>query len=153
MPQKAENLSGVHVWLVLMKAYASLLEHAHHSIRGLSLCDSDFFVLEVLLHKGPLPVNTIGQKVHLTSGSISVAVDRLVQRGLVERCGSPEDKRVRLVQLTPEGRDMIEASFTKHAREMEDAAIGLSPNERRQLISLLKKLGKAAEASALTRAS
>jgi hypothetical protein len=48
---------------------------------------------------------------------------------------------------------MIEASFTKHAREMEDAAIGLSPNERRQLISLLKKLGKAAEASALTRAS
>src|SRR5689334_14859428 len=117
MPQHAEDLSGVHVWLVLMKAHASLLEHAHHSIRGLSLCDSDFFVLEVLLHKGALPVNTIGQKVHLTSGSISVAVNRLVQRGLVERCGNAQDKRVRMVQLTAQGRDLIEASFKKHALE------------------------------------
>jgi predicted transcriptional regulator len=42
-------------------------------------------VLEVLLHKGPLPVNTIGPVVDLTAGSISIAVDRLVEKGLVSR--------------------------------------------------------------------
>jgi MarR family 2-MHQ and catechol resistance regulon transcriptional repressor len=146
MSQKAEDASGVHVWLVLMKAHAALAEHAHESIRGLELCDSDFFVLEVLLHKGPLPVNAIGQKVRLTSGSISVAIDRLVQRGLVERCESTEDRRVRMVQLTAEGRSLIEKSFAEHAVAMEQAAAGLNRNERQQLVTLLKQLGKAAEA-------
>src|SRR5262249_8088077 len=107
MSQQTQDTSGVHVWLILMKAYRALLVHAQANIRELNLGDSDFFVLEVLLHKGPLPVNTIGQKVHLTSGSISVAVDRLVSRGLVERSQSVQDRRVRLVQLTEAGRKLI----------------------------------------------
>ena len=46
-------------------------------LRELEMCGSDFAVLEALLHKGPLPINEIGKKVLLTSGSITVAVDRL----------------------------------------------------------------------------
>ncbi len=147
MPQPGEDASGVHVWLILMKAFRSLSHHAHTSIGDLGLCDSDFFVLEVLLHKGPLPVNTVGQKVDLTSGSISIAIDRLVRRNLVERCEFPEDKRVRVVQLTMEGRQLIEAAFQKHAATMETAAAGLEEKERIQLMALLRKLGKTAENS------
>jgi MarR family transcriptional regulator, 2-MHQ and catechol-resistance regulon repressor len=147
MPQTGEDTSGVHVWLILMKAYRSLFSHAHASIGDLGLCDSDFFVLEVLLHKGPLPVNIVGQKVDLTSGSISIAIDRLVHRGLVERCDFPEDKRVRVVQLTDMGRQLIETAFQKHAVAMEQAGAGLDPTERTQLMALLRKLGKTAEAS------
>jgi MarR family 2-MHQ and catechol resistance regulon transcriptional repressor len=153
MARQTEDSSGVHVWLILMKAHAALSSYAHESIRELNLCDSDFFVLEVLLHKGPLPVNAIGQKVRLTSGSISIAIDRLVQRGLAERVEGTEDRRVRLVRLTPLGRDLIESSFKKHADAMETAAAGLSEMERSQLLRLLKKLGKTAEASFLKRAS
>jgi MarR family transcriptional regulator, 2-MHQ and catechol-resistance regulon repressor len=148
MARPAEDSSGVHVWLILMKAHAALLVHAHESIRELKLCDSDFFVLEALLHKGPLPVNTIGQKVRLTSGSISIAVDRLVRRKLAERCGSLGDKRVRMVQLTEDGRRLIEAAFAKHSTSMQAAASGLSEAERGQLVRLLKKLGKTAAAAA-----
>jgi MarR family 2-MHQ and catechol resistance regulon transcriptional repressor len=147
MARQAEDCSGVHVWLVLMKAHAALLDHAHTSIRELDLCDSDFLVLEVLLHKGPLPVNTIGQKVRLTSGSISVAVDRLAQRRLVERGGNQEDRRVRMVQLTEMGRDLIDAAFAKHAMAMEAAVSGITESERNQLVRLLRKLGKTAEAA------
>ena len=75
--------SGVHLWVVLWKAYDSLRAHAHRNIAELKLGLSDFAVLEVLLHKGPLPVNSIGVRVRLTSGSITTAVDRLEQRGLV----------------------------------------------------------------------
>jgi MarR family transcriptional regulator, 2-MHQ and catechol-resistance regulon repressor len=106
------------------------------------LGDSDFRVLEVLLHKGPLPVNTIGPKVWLTPGSISVAVDRLVKKGLVSRKDHPDDRRVRKVELTPKGRALISRGFGEHASAMEDVANVLSKNERLTLLRLLKKLGK-----------
>jgi MarR family 2-MHQ and catechol resistance regulon transcriptional repressor len=146
-PAKKQD-SGVHLWLVLMKAFQALLPHAAGSIKRAELGDSDFRVLEVLLHKGPLPVNTIGPKVWLTPGSISVAVDRLVQRGLVSRNDHPDDRRVRRVELTPKGRALIIRGFGEHAAAMEDVAGVLSKNERLILLRLLKKLGKhAAEIS------
>jgi len=67
-----------HVWLVMMKAMRALTRYAAAGIDETGLCLSDFGVLELLLHKGPLPVNTIGPIVDLTPGSISIAVDRLV---------------------------------------------------------------------------
>src|SRR2546427_10289277 len=99
--ERKEDTSGVHVWLVLSKAYRALAAHAGKSLNlGRSgLGDSDFRVLEALLHKGPLPVNVIGPKVFLTPGSISTAVDRLFSKGLVSRDENPEDRRIRLVAL------------------------------------------------------
>src|SRR5258708_23839417 len=97
---KGRDSTGVHVWLVFMKAFQALLPHAAGSIKRTELGDSDFRVLEVLLHKGPLPVNTIGPKVWLTPGSISVAVDRLVRKRLVSRNDQPDDRPVRRVELT-----------------------------------------------------
>ena len=67
-----------HVWLVMMKAMRALTRYATAGIEDTGLGLSDFGVLEVLLHKGPLPVNTIGPTVGLTPGSISIAVERLV---------------------------------------------------------------------------
>ena len=90
-----------HVWLVMIKAMHALTRYATAGIEGTGLGNSDFRVLEVLLHKGPLPVNTIGPIVNLTPGSISTAVDRLVTRGLVSRVECSEDRRIRIVALTP----------------------------------------------------
>src|SRR2546421_6138783 len=114
-----QDSTGVHVWLVFMKAFQALFPHAEESIKRTELGDSDFRVLEALLHKGPLPVNTIGPKVWLTPGSISVAVDRLVKKGLVSRVESPEDRRVRVVALTAKGRALITRIFREHAEAIE----------------------------------
>ena len=137
-----KDSTGVHVWLVFMKAFHALFPHAAESIKRTELGDSDFRVLEVLLHKGSLPVNTIGPKVWLTPGSISVAVDRLVKRGLVSRKDHPDDRRVRRVELTSKGRALITRGFGEHASAMENAVSVLSKNERLTLLRLLKKLGK-----------
>ena len=139
---KAQDTSGVHVWLVLMKAFQALMPHAAESIERTELGDSDFRVLEALLHKGPLPVNTVGPKVWLTPGSISVAVDRLVKKGLVSRKDHPGDRRVRQVELTAKGRALIMRGFREHAAAMEKVISVLSKNERLTLLRLLKKLGK-----------
>src|SRR2546421_3497635 len=122
--------SGVHVWLVFMKAFQALVPQAAGSIERTKLGDSDFRVLEVLLHKGPLPVNTIGPKVWLTPGSISVAVDRLVKKGLVARKERTNDRRVRQVELTAKGRALITRGFREHAAAMENVARPLSTKER-----------------------
>src|SRR6266404_150932 len=117
---KGQDSAGVHVWLVFMKAFQALLPHAAASIKRTELGDSDFRVLEALLNKGPLPVNTIGPKVWLTPGSISVAVDRLVKKGLVSRKGQAGDRRVRQVELTARGRALIKRGFGEHAAAMEN---------------------------------
>ncbi len=139
-----QDTSGVHVWLVLMKTFHALEAVAKQSLaaRRTGLGVSDFAVLEVLLHKGPLPVNTIGPKVWLTPGSISVAVDRLEQKGLVTRKNT-DDRRVRRVELTARGRALISKVFREHAAAMEGVVAVLTREERLVLLPLLKKLGKA----------
>lgn len=140
-----EDLTGLHLWLILWKAYRAIENHAFQSIAGLGLGLSDFAALELLLHKGPQPVNTIGKKILLTSGSITTTIDRLAAKGLVRRTPSPSDQRIRLVQLTPSGEKLISCAFTQHRKDMEQPAATLSPSERRQLLRLLKKLGTSAE--------
>ena len=135
-----------HVWLVMMKAMRALTRYAAAGIEETGLGLSDFGVLEILLHKGPLPVNTIGPIVDLTPGSISIAVDRLFAKGLVSRVESSEDRRVRIVALTARGKALIDSAFRKHSGQMRKAFAELSPEELRGLEAALKKAGKRAAA-------
>jgi MarR family transcriptional regulator, 2-MHQ and catechol-resistance regulon repressor len=131
--QKTDKRSdGVQLWLILMKAFHSISAYAMHTLRDSGLSDSDFRVLEALL----------GPKVFLTPGSISVAVDRLHSRGLVTRVESETDRRVRIVDLTPKGRTLIEQVFAAHAREIDALTQVLDPEERKKVTKALKKLGK-----------
>src|ERR1700722_16357194 len=132
------------VWLIMMKAMRALTRYAAAGIEETGLGLSDFGVLEVLLHKGPLPVNTIGPIVDLTAGSISIAVDRLVKKGLVSRVESAEDRRVRIVALTPRGKALIDSAFRKHSLQMKRVFSELNPEELRGLETALKKVGKRA---------
>jgi MarR family transcriptional regulator, 2-MHQ and catechol-resistance regulon repressor len=140
------NQGTDHVWLVMMKAMRALTRYATAGIEDTGLGLSDFGVLEILLHKGPLPVNTIGPIVDLTPGSISVAVDRLVAKGLVSRVESAEDRRVRIVALTPRGKELIVSAFRKHSGQMKRVFAELSAAEVRGLEVTLKKVGKRAAA-------
>jgi MarR family 2-MHQ and catechol resistance regulon transcriptional repressor len=130
----------------MMRAMRALTRYAAAGIDETGLGLSDFGVLEVLLHKGPLPVNTIGPIVDLTAGSISTAVDRLVEKGLVSRVESAEDRRVRIVALTPSGKELIAGAFRKHSGQMKRVFSELSPEELRGLETALKKVGKRAAA-------
>lgn len=139
-----QNTKATHVFLVLWKSYRAVFAKSDESRKNLGLCDSDFRVLEVLLHKGPLPVNVVGDKVELTTGSITTAVDRMEAKWLVVRKNHPEDRRVRIVELTPKGRRLIEKAYSQHEIVMEKAMKHLSREDRAVLVDLLKRLGKQA---------
>jgi len=145
MSKRDSSHGGVHLWLVLWKAFDALQAHALDNISSLGLGLSDFGILEILLHKGPLPVNSIGEKIRLTSGSVSVAIDRLARKRLVKRQNDPKDRRTRVIHLTAEGRKLIECAFARHAEAMERAASGVTGAQRTELLRLLKQLGLQAE--------
>jgi MarR family 2-MHQ and catechol resistance regulon transcriptional repressor len=132
---------AVRVWLILWKAAHAIEKNAMQSVSALGLGLSDFAVLEVLLHKGPLPVNTVGKQILLTSSSITAAIDRLETRNLLRRVTTPKDRRSRIVELTEAGRRLIERAFQKHAKDMEETMAVLKTNERVELVRLLKKVG------------
>lgn len=143
--RQSSSGAATHVWLVLWKASQAVQQNAARSVSALGLGLSDFAVLEVLLHKGPQPVNVIGRKVLLTSGSITAAIDRLESKKLVRRNADPCDLRSRVVELTAKGRTLIERAFQQHAMDIEETMAVLKPRERSELIRLLKKLGMWAE--------
>src|SRR4051794_30396186 len=150
---KSADDSGTHLWLVLMKAHRTLQRLATRSIEASNIGLSDFAILEMLLHKGPQPVNEIGRRIELTSGAITTAVDRLESCALVTREAHPSDRRARIVRLTAAGKDKAAKLFTAHKAAMDLAASGLSRTERATLIALLKKLGTSAGTQAAPRKS
>ncbi len=146
MPSRAP-LTPEHLYLILWKAFYAVEHHDRHSIRGLGFAsDSDFAVLEALHSKGALPVNELGRKLFLTSGSITTAVDRAQRHGLVRRVRAPHDRRVTLVELTEAGRERSRQVLKVHFGNLARALGGLEAVEQRRLADLLRKLGKHAAA-------
>src|SRR5262245_13439094 len=140
--QKSKTPPGADTWLVIRKAFYWLQRQGLDSIAATGLGIGDFAVLKLLLFSGPLPVNVIGAKVLLTSGSITSSIDRLEARGLVKRNRHPTDGRTFLVALTPRGREKIGPASRDHARRMARVIGMLTPEEQHELVRLMKKLGK-----------
>jgi MarR family 2-MHQ and catechol resistance regulon transcriptional repressor len=145
MEERKKPPEALHAWLVMLKAWQSMSRYVFPTLLEEELGESDFRVLEVLLHKGPMPVNAIGPKVDLNPGSVSVAVDRLYKKGFVSRVESSLDRRVRTVSLTEKGRQMFVPLFRRHAVVIKRAFQDVSSEELQQLELILKKIGKRAE--------
>ena len=137
--------TGPHIRLVLWKAAKAVEKVDRASIAQTGHVLSDFIIMEALLHKGPLPINKIGEKVLLTSGSMTAAVNRMEKDGLVKRIQDPSDGRCFYVHLTKKGRRMIKKAYARHKETLEKIASILSDSERKELVRLLKKIGLFAE--------
>jgi MarR family transcriptional regulator, 2-MHQ and catechol-resistance regulon repressor len=139
--RRSAEIDAAKVWLVLSKANRALKALAEQSIVGTGLGFTDFMVLEALLHKGPLTITEIQGKVLLASGSMTAAIDRLEKNGLVTRNFTSADRSARVIELTAEGRRVIQARFKQHLRDLESLMSPLKAEEKRQLYMWLKKLG------------
>jgi len=143
--ERRKTPEAIHTWLVMLKASQAIHHLAFPPVLKEGLGDSDFRVLDVLLHKGPMSVNALGPKVDLNPGSVSVAVDRLYKKGLVSRVESESDRRVRTVSLTEKGRRVFVPIFRQHAALIQRAFQDVSPEEQRQMEEVLKRIGRRAE--------
>ena len=141
MRKTSKCITAPRLWLVIMRSHHALRLLAEQSIANAGLCLTDFAALEALLHKGPLSISEIQDKVLLASGSMTAAIDRLEKRGLVVRKSTSRDRRARIVELTDEGQQVAATFFEKHARDLEALMSVLSAKEKTQMYESLKKLG------------
>src|ERR1700736_6367792 len=141
MAKNSDRMQAPRLWLVIAKSYRVLSLLAERSIANTGLCLTDFAALEALLHKGPLTISEIQDKVRLASGSMTAAVDRLEKLGLVVRKSSPNDRRARIVELTAKGERLAASSFERHAKDLEALMSALSQKEKEQLYGSIKKIG------------
>src|SRR6516165_4130314 len=139
--KRTGRMTAAQLWWVINKSHHALRLLAEQSITNAGLGLTDFAALEALLHKGPLTITEIQGKVLLASGSMTAAVDRLEQKGLIKRGPAPSDRRAKVLHLTPEGKRVVETAFRRHAAELESAMVVLNPSEMQHLHALLKKLG------------
>lgn len=133
---------ALRLWVALARCASSVHRVSARDIHRYGLTQPQFAVLEVLHHKGPLPLCTIGEKLLVTSGNITYVADQLEQAGHLRRARSAEDRRVVHATLTPKGSALMVRVFPQHAAAVAGAAGALSPREQVALATLLKKWGR-----------
>ncbi len=132
------------LFIVLSRAYRAVNENVNKMIQTYGLNPTEFAVLELLYHKGDQPLQQIGGKILLASGSITYVVDKLEEKGYLRRVACPNDRRVTFAQITDHGKRFIEDVFPDHERKIHQLMSELSPEEKEVAITLLKKLGLSA---------
>jgi MarR family 2-MHQ and catechol resistance regulon transcriptional repressor len=140
MENESKALS-LKLFIVLSRAYKAINEHVNKVIQANGLNPTEFAVLELLYHKGDQPMQQIGGKILLASGSITYVVDKLEQKGMLRRIACPKDRRVTYAQITDEGKNFISDIFPAHAEQIHALMSSLSDEEKTEAIDLLKKLG------------
>ncbi|GHH98397.1 MarR family winged helix-turn-helix transcriptional regulator [Neobacillus kokaensis] len=139
--EKDSTAQSLKLFIVLSRAYKAINEHVNKIIQANGLNPTEFAVLELLYHKGDQPLQQIGAKILLASGSITYVVDKLEQKGLLKRVACPKDRRVIYAQISDEGKTLIQDIFPDHARQIDQLMSSLTDSEKTEAIDLLKKLG------------
>ena len=147
MSDTSQRDPSLELFIVLSRAYNWVNAHAIRDIRRAGLNPTEFGILEVLYHLGPLPLQQIGEKILISSGNITYVVDKLEQKRLLVRKPSVHDRRVIFAELTPQGHALLADFFPQHTQAIRTAVSGLSPEEQTQAVQLLRKLGLAAQES------
>ncbi|OIJ16200.1 MarR family transcriptional regulator [Anaerobacillus arseniciselenatis] len=135
-----DNLS-LKLFIVLSRATREITNKVEADIKTYGLNPTEFAVLELLYHKGDQPIQKIGKKVLLTSGSITYVVDKLEKKQLLHRKSCPKDRRVTYATITEKGTHLMASIFPEHKAAIEDIFSGLNNEEKTEVIELLKKLG------------
>jgi MarR family 2-MHQ and catechol resistance regulon transcriptional repressor len=149
LPEQADQdqAASLKLFVVLSKAYKTIMDRAVKDMKQHGMSPSEFTVLEVLYNKGRFPLQQIGDKILVTSGSVTYNIDKLEKKGLLKRVPCEEDRRVIYAEITEAGTELFDRIFPNHATMVDTMMSSLSLNEKLEATQLLKKLGKGAASS------
>ncbi|AQQ55118.1 MarR family winged helix-turn-helix transcriptional regulator [Planococcus lenghuensis] len=129
------------LFIVLSRAHKAISEKTNQFFQANGLNPTEFAVLELLYHKGKQPLQKIGGKILLASGSITYVIDKLEKRGYLSRVNCPTDRRVTYAEITADGEALMASLFPEHEQHLHELTNSLSSDEKEEAIELLKKLG------------
>lgn len=134
-----QNLKAL---IALARGFMSVRRRETQTIRAGGLTVAQFAVIEVLYHKGALPVSAITEKALITSGNMTMVIQNLRKMGLVEKLDNPQDKRSYLLEITDKGKKLFEEIFPPHLDNINEIFSVLDEDEKKELIKIMKKLGE-----------
>ncbi|UOQ91786.1 MarR family transcriptional regulator [Halobacillus shinanisalinarum] len=143
--RKKKQDPSLKLFVVLSKAQRAIADLVKDDIQSHGLNTTEFGVLELLYHEGDQPLQKIGEKILLASGSITYVVDKLEKKEYLRRVPSPNDRRITFAAITNKGENLLHGIFPEHWKQIESITGGLSDEEKLQAIDLLKQLGMHAE--------
>jgi len=152
MTPQPETTSAA-LWVVLARAYRAMAAFVEQSVAALGIGLSDFMILEALHHKGPMTMSALCDSALLANASMTAAIDRLETKKFVERIADKKDRRIRLVQLTPEGTTTIRHLYARHLKDLDEVMKDIPPTDRAHLRSSLKTIGLTAQSLTESRRS
>jgi MarR family 2-MHQ and catechol resistance regulon transcriptional repressor len=136
-----EEIRALNAYIKLQRAAETVLSRTTEHLSDHNLTQSQFAVLEALYHLGTLSQRDLAEKVLRSTGNISAVLKILERRGLIERERTPEDNRYMAVQITDEGRILLESFFDQHVRGIVAEMSALTADQQDELSRLCRKLG------------
>lgn len=138
-----EEKYALNAYIKLMRAAESVASklNEYKTYEGLSI--SQFGTLEALYHLGPMYQKDIGRKILKSSGNITMVIDNLEEKDLVERKRDERDRRYITISLTEKGEDLIAGILPGHIAAIVEIMSALDKNEKDELGALCRKLGLA----------
>lgn len=124
----------------IVEFYEKLSSWEHCVVRGKGLTLPQMHTIEILGAHGPMRMKELAEKMGVTTGTLTMQVDRLESRGLARRVPHERDRRSWLVELTEKGLKSFEEHDTLHIRLTQEITESLTSEERAQLIAALEKM-------------
>jgi MarR family transcriptional regulator, 2-MHQ and catechol-resistance regulon repressor len=141
------HVDEVELWRSVVDSWKRLQRGAEKNLVSIDLTPAELRILRVLREQGSSPMNRFCHETMLSQPSITGIVDKLEDRGLVERVRSREDRREVLIAITPKGDHAFVKGMDMHRQFVEKALSALGSDEVDTLVALLKKLADASDAA------
>ena len=138
----AVRTNGLLAWLYMMRVSNKIHRSSADRLAEYGLTAAQFDVLAHLSVKGGISQQALSERLLVTKGNVVGLIDRMERRGLLSRCNHPEDRRLNLLNLTEEGKELAARVVPAHEEFIQQQMQGLSAEEQRTLHVLLRDLDR-----------
>lgn len=126
----------------IIEFYEKLSSWEQAVVKGSELTPGQIHAVEIIGHEESLRMKELAEKLGITTGTLTVMVDKLEQKGLIRRRPHESDRRSYLIELTPAGRKHFISHHEYHLQLTEEITSALTPEETASLREILAKLVK-----------
>jgi len=131
--ENLEQLSNI-----LVEFYEKFSNWEHAIVEGSGFSLSQMHAIEILGNYGPLKMKALAEKIGITTGTLTIAIDKLEKLGVVIRRDNPEDRRSYVIELTDAGREIQQEHSRYHLNMTQECTVSFSETDKEQFFILIK---------------
>lgn len=136
-----KEINVLNSYIKLVRVTETLKSNLYLIFEKEGLTESQFYALDVLYHLGQMSQKDLGRKISRSEGNITMVVNNLLRQKLIIKKQNEDDKRIYLITLTNEGKNLYEKVFPKFLRTILIAFEGIKEKEHKCFQKICKRIG------------